>query len=222
MSNPTLQQQDLREFNAFATNTQLPERMCPLQGKMIKPILSLQNHFLVAMPALTDINFSQSVIYICSHNNDSTMGIVINRPIVDINVGGVFTQMKITSENPAINQLPVYLGGPIQPERGFIIHRPNKPWQATLTTSAEMAVTSSQDILQAIATNEGPDDIIVALGYAGWDAGQLEQEISQNCWLTMPAEADIIFNTPFAMRWQAALDLLGVNASHLSGDIGHA
>ncbi len=189
---------------------------------MNKQMFSLKNHFLVAMPSLTDINFRQSVIYICSHTNENTMGIVINQPILDINVGKVLSQINISSNNPTINQLPVYFGGPVQPNHGFILHRPNNVWQSTLITSTDIAITSSQDILQAIATNEGPDDIIVVLGCTGWDAGQLEQEISENFWLTVPAKAHIIFDTPFAIRWQAALHLLGINATNLSDDIGHA
>lgn len=189
---------------------------------MDESAISLQDHFLIAMPSMVDYHFNQSVIYVCAHSDEGTMGVVVNHPIADIQLGEVLAQMKITSEISNVNGQEVFLGGPVQPERGFIIHRPNKMWQSTLVTSDEIGVTSSQDILQAIADGEGPDDTIVILGYAGWGAGQVEEEISKNSWISVPADPDIIFNTPHSNCWQAALNLLGIDANQLSSESGHA
>lgn len=183
---------------------------------------NLQNHFLIAMPLLNDFNFARAVVYICAHNTDGAMGIVVNRPIVDVNLGEVMTQMEIKVRNNAIKDLPVFLGGPVQPERGFIIHRPNVPWQSTLITSPELAVTSSQDILHALANGKGPKDFIVILGYAGWGAGQLEEEVANNYWLTTPSDPEILFSTPSEDRWSAAAALLGFDISNISSETGHA
>jgi putative transcriptional regulator len=183
---------------------------------------SLQNQFLIAMPGMLDDNFNQAVVYVCAHGDEGMMGLVINHPIEDILLSEVFAQMDVSTENQLINEVPVYLGGPVQPERGFIIHRPNQSWQSTLITSDDVGVTSSQDILQAIADGEGPEDITVVLGYSGWGAGQIEDEITQNSWLTMPADNDILFNVHYSNRWKAAMDKLGVDVSHLSSDAGHA
>lgn len=184
--------------------------------------LDLKNHFLVAMPSITDLNFSQSVIYICAHSDEGTMGVVINRPVQDILLSEVLSQMKITSNIPIVNDQAVYLGGPVQPERGFIIHTPNQLWQSTLVTSDQIGVTSSQDVLQAMATGSGPEETLIVLGYSGWGAGQLENEISHNSWLTVTAEPEILFDVPAESRWSAALHLLGIDAEQLSSDTGHA
>lgn len=182
----------------------------------------LQDQFLIAMPLLNDFNFARAVVYICAHNADGAMGIVVNRPIVDINLGEVMFQMDIPIKHDAIRELPVFLGGPVQPERGFIIHRPNIPWQSTLITSPQLAVTSSQDILQALANGKGPDEFIVILGYAGWGAGQLEEEVANNYWLTTPCDPDILFQIPSEERWSAAAALLGFDITNISSETGHA
>lgn len=189
---------------------------------MKEEISVLQDHFLIAMPSLDDYNFHQAVIYVCAHNEEGTMGIVVNRPIIDINLGEVLVQMNIQTGINKINKLPVYLGGPVQPERGFIIHQPNDVWQSTLITSNDIGVTSSQDILQAMASGEGPEDAIVILGYSGWGAGQLELEIAANYWLTVPADPRILFETPYDQRWEKSLAMIGVEPDSLSNDIGHA
>ena len=182
----------------------------------------LQNHFLVAMPSLLDVNFSQAVIYLCAYNEEGAMGIIINRPILDINLGEVLGQMRIDTKLDDIRSSPVLLGGPVQPERGFIIHRPNTEWQSTLMAGDDIGVTSSQDILEAMAVGEGPDDAVVILGYTGWGPDQLEKEISDNFWLTAPADHDILFNVPFEERWRAAASTVGVDLTNLSSDVGHA
>ncbi len=183
--------------------------------------LSLTNQFLIAMPALHDPNFFHSVTYICEHNEEGAMGITINRPL-DIVLGEILRQTDIPCDSDEINNTPVFLGGPVQNERGFVIHRPHGEWDATLTVSDTICVTSSKDILEAIAEGTAPEDHLVALGYAGWGEGQLEQEIAKNAWISVPASDGIIFNTPYNQRWEAAAALAGVDLSRLSNDIGHA
>jgi putative transcriptional regulator len=149
------------------------------------------------------------------------MGIMINRPL-DITLGEVLRQLDITADDPDISRRPVYLGGPVQNERGFVIHQPHGEWEATLEVTDDIGVTSSRDILAAIAAGNGPQDSLIALGYAGWGAGQLEIEIAQNAWLSAPADSSIIFKAPFQKRWEAAAALAGVDLKKLSTEIGHA
>jgi len=190
---------------------------------MTKQMDSLQNKFLVAMPVLTDFNFNKAVVYICAHNNEGAMGVIINHPLLDINLGEILLQMNITPSSSQLQQVPVLLGGPLQSERGFILHRPNKVWDSTLVASADLALTSSQDILKSVAKGEGPDDFLMILGCAGWNTGQLEKEIvEESAWLVTPADPNIMFGTPFAERWPKAAQLLGVDVNNLSTDIGHA
>ncbi len=183
----------------------------------------LADHFLIAMPSLQDPTFFHGVTYICEHNENGSMGIVINRPL-DIGLGQILAETDTHSEIEEINRRPVYLGGPVQNERGFIIHQPPGQWDNLLKVSESIGVTSSRDILEAIATNQGPSRILVALGYAGWGPGQLEQEMMDNAWLTVPASdaEHIIFDLPDNERWQAAAALTGVDITRLSTDIGHA
>jgi len=183
--------------------------------------MSLTNQFLIAMPSLQDPNFMRSVTYICEHNEQGCMGIMINRPL-DITLGEVMRQLDIPAEDPDISQQPVYLGGPVQNERGFVIHQPHGKWEAMLEVTSEIGVTSSRDILAAIAEGKGPEHSFIALGYAGWGAGQLENEIAQNAWLSAPADSSIIFEAPFQKRWEAAAALAGVDINKLSSEIGHA
>lgn len=189
---------------------------------MNKQFDSLTNNFLIAMPLLNDFNFARAVVYVCAHNEEGAMGIVINHPIYNIKLGEVMSQMEIKVKHKAVNELPVFLGGPVQPERGFIIHRPNDEWQSTLLTGDDLGVTSSQDILQALAVGKGPKEFIVLLGYAGWGPGQLEEEVANNYWLTTPASPEILFNTPPEERWSAAAALLGVDIINISSETGHA
>ena len=182
---------------------------------------SLTNHFLIAMPSLKDPNFFHGVTYICEHDEEGAMGIMINRPL-DIDLGEVLGQMHIDSELPEVASIPIFLGGPVQCERGFVLHKPHGRWEATLEVTAEIGVTSSRDILEAIARGAGPRQYLIALGYAGWAAGQLEQEMADNAWLSVPADDRIIFETPFDQRWERAAALTGVDIRRLSSDIGHA
>jgi putative transcriptional regulator len=180
----------------------------------------LTNHFLIAMPGLADPNFFHTVTYICEHDADGAMGIVINRPL-DLRLGDILTHMDITA-NPETAELPVFQGGPVQTERGFVVHEPLGDWDATLQVSEQIGVTASQDVLASIAAGQGPQRSLIALGYAGWGAGQLEREMAENAWLSGPATAEVLFDTPIERRWAAAAALLGVDVNLLSGDAGHA
>jgi len=181
----------------------------------------LSNQFLIAMPGLADPNFHHTVTYLCQHSDEGAMGIVINRPL-DITLSEVFEHMEIKADAPEVLDTPVHFGGPVQRERGFVIHRPLGAWESTLAVSENVGITTSRDILEAIAHGSGPERSLIALGYAGWGAGQLEQELADNAWLSGPCDPAIIFDTPAERRWQAAATLLGVDLSLLSGDVGHA
>ncbi|WIO75668.1 YqgE/AlgH family protein [Porticoccaceae bacterium LTM1] len=182
---------------------------------------SLRNHFLIAMPNLADPNFSNSLIYICEHSRDGSMGLIINRPM-DVPLSRVFEQLEVDGDS-LIGTQPLLSGGPVSTERGFVLHATNeKRWESTMKISPQVSLTASRDILIDIAAGNGPQDAMVVLGYAGWGAGQLEEEIADNAWLTVPADAEIIFHTPFAKRTQAAAATLGIDLIHLSGGAGHA
>lgn len=181
----------------------------------------LSNHFLIAMPNLADPNFFHTVTYICEHNEHGALGIVINRPMA-FPLGDIFSQMNLTTPDGKVAETPVYMGGPVQPERGFVLHQPLGSWESTLRVAEHIALTTSLDILNAISANRGPDLALVAIGYAGWGAGQLEQELTHNAWLSGPANEEILFHTPPAQRWEAAAALLGVDLNLLSVQSGHA
>jgi putative transcriptional regulator len=187
--------------------------------------VSLANHFLIAMPAMADPNFSRTLTYICEHNADGAIGIIVNRPL-DMNLAGLFDRVSIPLEDEQIGarfaELPVYFGGPVQTDRGFVLHRPAGHWQSSLNVSEEIALTSSRDILQSMGSAGEPDEVLVSLGYAGWTAGQLEWELSQNSWLTVAAQAGIIFDVPAEERLPAAMQLLGIDFANLSEVAGHA
>lgn len=182
---------------------------------------SLTNQFLIAMPAMTDANFSQTVTYIWEHNADGALGIVINRPL-QMRLSDVFEQLKMPTPSAAVGQQSVLQGGPVQTDRGFVVHHSGGRWEHTRKVSSRIQVTTSPDILDAMARGNGPETAIVALGYAGWSAGQLENELAQNAWLTVPADERIIFDTPFEQRWRAAGRLLGVDLATISPQAGHA
>lgn len=180
----------------------------------------LTNHFLIAMPGLADPNFFHTVTYICEHDADGAMGIVINRPL-ELRLGNILSHMDIQA-TPEMVELPVFQGGPVQTERGFVLHEPLGAWDATLQVSDQIGVTASQDVLVSIAAGHGPKRVLIALGYAGWGAGQLEREMAENAWLSGPATPEVLFDTPVEQRWAAAAALLGVDLNLLSGDAGHA
>lgn len=181
----------------------------------------LRSQFLIAMPALGDPNFAQSVTLICEHNDDGALGLVINRPL-ELTLGDMLAHMKIQPKDLEVGERPVLMGGPVQTERGFVLHGPPGDWEATMQVEPDLFITSSRDILEAMAEGKGPDNAIVALGYAGWGSGQLEAELKENAWLSTPADTDILFQTPIAERWSKAANLIGVDLNTLSGDAGHA
>ena len=183
--------------------------------------MDLTNQFLIAMPSLADPNFHRTVTLMCAHSEDGAMGIVINRPL-DIKLTAVLDHMSIELTSNDAEQIPVLQGGPVQRERGFVIHHPPGDWDAVLRVGDDIGISTSKDILSAVAEGRGPERVIIALGYAGWGAGQLEHEVQQNAWLSGPADSRIIFDTPYEERWTSAARLLGIDPDHLSGDAGHA
>ncbi|MDN5869516.1 MAG: YqgE/AlgH family protein [Nitrococcus sp.] len=181
----------------------------------------LTNHFLIAMPALADPNFAQTVAYICEHNQDGALGIVINRPS-ELTLAELFAHMGFSEVAGAIGERAVYVGGPVQRERGFVLHCPEGSWDSSMRISDDVTITTSRDILEALARGEGPQQYLVALGYAGWGTGQLEREMAQNAWLSGPPDPAIIFERDGLERWRAAARLVGVDLTLLSSDTGHA
>lgn len=182
---------------------------------------SLKNQFLIAMPHMEGSGFASTVTYICEHDEMGAMGLVINKP-TGIALSEIFTQLEIGSEQSPHAIDPIYAGGPVQTDRGFILHSGSERWDSTVNITSEICLTTSRDILAAMAKDQGPKRCLVALGYAGWGAGQLEQELANNYWLTAPANAEIIFNTPCEKRLDAAADLLGIRLAQISPQTGHA
>ena len=181
----------------------------------------LRDHFLPAMPSMSEGIFSQSITYICEHGESGAMGIVINQPL-ELSVAEIFEHLEITTLQDFSN-VPVMAGGPVQMDHGFVLHRNcTASWESSIKVTAEITLTTSCDILRAIAKNTGPTDHLIALGYAGWAAGQLEQELTDNSWLTLPANSDIIFGTAPQQRLNAAASLLGIDMNLISGEAGHA
>jgi putative transcriptional regulator len=187
--------------------------------------VSLAHHFLIAMPAMADPNFARTLTYICEHNGEGALGIIVNRPI-DMDLATLFERVNIPLESAdAANNfrvMPVYFGGPVQTDRGFVLHRPSGQWQSTLKVTDDIGLTSSRDILQTMGETGEPHEVLVTLGYAGWSAGQLEWELSQNAWLTVAAAPQIIFDLPSEERLPAAMQLLGIDFANLSDTAGHA
>jgi putative transcriptional regulator len=182
----------------------------------------LTHHFLIAMPTMQEGVFAGTLTYICEHNENGALGIVVNRPTT-LTMEQMFDQVKISlREQPKLGASPVYFGGPVQTERGFVLHNTQKNWESTLRINDKLSLTTSKDILEAMASGEGPRNIIVTLGYAGWDQGQLEHEVTENIWLTVPASEHILFDLPPEERLTAAMALLGVDYATLSEEAGHA
>lgn len=182
---------------------------------------NLTDHFLIAMPGLQDGNFFHTVTYICEHNDNGAMGIVLNRPS-DLQLIDLLAQLEISNGIPENCQQQIYIGGPVQLDRGFVLHSQEKAWDSTIAITDKIGITTSRDILQSIAVGEGPEKSLIALGYAGWAAGQLESELKANAWLNGPADLYTLFDLPADRRWNAAARLLGVDLSLLSGEAGHA
>lgn len=173
------------------------------------------------MPGMADPNFITTVTLICEHNDDGALGIVINRPL-DLTLAGLFEQLDVENPNPQAAARPVLMGGPVGPERGFVLHNPGATFENSLEVSSDIHLTLSRDVIDAMATGKGPEKSLVALGYAGWEPGQLESEMLANSWLNVPASPDIVFDTPFNDRWMSAARTLGIDISQISPDAGHA
>ena len=183
--------------------------------------ISLKHHFLIAMPNLDGGGFSHTVTYICEHNDQGAMGLVINRP-TELQLSEILDELEIEPTQPQVADHAIYAGGPVQTNMGFILHRDPRSWDSTLEVDDEVRLTTSKDILQSIADGKGPESCLIALGYSGWSPGQLEQELADNCWLTAPARSEIIFSMPDEQRLDAAAALLGIKLDQLSRTPGHA
>jgi putative transcriptional regulator len=181
----------------------------------------LTNQFLIAMPNLLNPDFFHSVTYICEHNQYGAMGIVINQPVA-LTVGELIEQMEQLAPDDVLAVSPVFRGGPMDVERGFVLHQPVGDWESTLSVADNIGITTSNDIIKAMAEGCAPPQCLVALGYAGWGPGQIEVEICDNAWLNGPADPQILFNTPVERRWEAAAALIGVDIHQLTGAAGHA
>jgi putative transcriptional regulator len=182
---------------------------------------SLINQLLIAMPGMLDPNFSTTVTLICEHNDEGALGIVINRPTT-LKLGGLFEQLSVEDADSEAASNPVLSGGPVGTERGFVLHGPEYSYENTLAVSDEIRLTLSRDVIDAMATGQGPENALVAIGYAGWEPGQLEDEMLANAWLNVPATPEIVFETPFAKRWDSAARTLGIDIARMSTDAGHA
>lgn len=190
-----------------------------------KTTINLTNQFLIAMPGMADGNFAGAVIYMCEHTENGALGLVINRPI-DIKLKNLFDKVDLNLDREDLSERPVYFGGPVQTERGFVLHESlgdeGGHYSSTLKIPGGLEMTTSRDVLEALSHGAGPKKVFITLGYSGWSAGQLEEEISRNGWLTVDAAADVIFDTPVEQRYDKALSLLGVDRSFLMGQAGHA
>ena len=183
--------------------------------------VNLTQHFLIAMPAMVDPNFSKTLTYICEHNEQGALGLVVNRPL-NMTLAKLLAQVSIPITAKQCGAITIHFGGPVQTDRGFVLHEPVGQWQSTLAVSPEIGLTTSKDILEAVARGEGPRQILITLGYAGWAPGQLEHELAQNAWLTVAARPGVIFELPSEQRLAAAMELLGVDYANLSENAGHA
>jgi putative transcriptional regulator len=192
--------------------------------------INLTNHFLIAMPSLQDELFGRSVVYLCEHSERGALGLVINKPC-EISLSDLFEKVELPLARPDLVDACVFYGGPVQTERGFVLHeatftdadKPAEPvYSSTMTIPGGLEMTTSRDVLEAISTGSGPRKVLISLGYSAWGEGQLESELSENSWLTVPADTRLIFDTPVAQRYEQALQLLGLQAWMLSPDAGHA
>jgi putative transcriptional regulator len=187
--------------------------------------IDLTNQFLIAMPGMADETFSRTVVYLCEHNEQGALGLVINKPI-DIKLRNLFEKVELALDREELAEQPVYFGGPVQTERGFVLHEKlgedRMPYNSTLSVPGGLAMTTSKDVLEALAEGTGPAKVLVTLGYSGWQAGQLEDELGRNGWLTVDADPKVIFDTPIEQRYDTALALLGIDPRMLSQEAGHA
>ncbi|ADP11436.1 MULTISPECIES: YqgE/AlgH family protein [Erwinia] len=187
--------------------------------------MNLQHHFLIAMPTLQDPLFKRSVVYICEHGTDGAMGLIVNKPMENLTVEGILKKLNISPDarDPAIKlDKPVFAGGPLAEDRGFILHSAQTLFTSSIRVSDNTVITTSRDVLETLGTPEQPDNVLVALGYCAWEKGQLEQELLENAWLTTPANSNILFHTPIAERWREAAKSIGVDIHNIASEAGHA
>ena len=187
--------------------------------------IDLTNQFLIAMPGMADETFAGTVVYLCEHSDKGALGLVINKPI-DITLKNLFEKVELSLDGSDLAEQPVYFGGPVQTERGFVLHERQgedaAAFSSTLAVPGGLAMTTSKDVLEAMSSGQGPRRVLITLGYSGWSAGQLEDEIGRNGWLTVDAQPEVIFDTPVEKRYERALGLLGIDPRMLSPDAGHA
>lgn len=198
----------------------MPDRLSADTAYMDSSSL-LTNQLLIAMPGMADPNFSTTVTLICEHNDEGALGIIINRPLI-LKLSGLFDQLAVENADPDAAENPVMSGGPVGTERGFVLHGKDHSFENTLAVSNDIQLTLSRDVIDAIAVGEGPQKSLVAVGYAGWEPGQLEEEMLTNSWLNVTATPELVFDTPFEERWDSAARLLGVDIASISPDAGHA
>ena len=206
----------------------LQESESPLHKMEIKespalPALNLANHFLIAMPSMQDPVFGGTVVYVCEHNENGVLGVVINKP-TDMTMDVLFERidLEVTAASDGMTSKPIMFGGPVQDDRGFVLHTPGARYSSSLTVTDEVAFTTSIDVLEAVAKGAGPQRMLVSIGYSGWSPGQIEDEISRNGWLTVHAEPSILFDLPIEERYVAAMKLLGIDPLMLTSEAGHA
>lgn len=181
----------------------------------------LTGRLIVATPSLYDPHFYHTVTYICAHNENGAIGLIVNRP-TGMALADIFEQMNIHTEDASVASNKIYAGGPVQQERGFVLHAPFKSWGSSIQISDQICVTTSRDIMHALANGDGPDEVLVTLGYAGWNTGQLEHELAENSWLCVPCNPHLLFYTPPEKRWAASIEMLGFDAGSLSVQSGQA
>ena len=187
---------------------------------MTLPELNLANHFLIAMPSTRDSIFGGAVIYLCEHNAGGALGVIINKP-TDMSMDDLFERIELEQHLPMADK-PVMYGGPVQEDRGFVLHMPLGEFSSSMTVTDQIAFTTSRDVLEAIAAGQGPQRFLASVGYAGWSEGQLEDEIGRNGWLTVAADPAILFDVPLEARYEAAIKLLGIDPMMLTSEAGHA
>ncbi|MFW0700593.1 YqgE/AlgH family protein [Pantoea sp. R13S299] len=187
--------------------------------------MNLQHHFLIAMPSLQDPFFKRSVVYLCEHNEEGAMGLIINKPMENLTVEGILKKLKISADDrdPSIKlDKPVFTGGPLAEDRGFILHSAQRTFTSSIRVSDNTIITTSRDVLESIGTASQPANVLVALGYCAWEKDQLENELMENAWLTTPANSNILFQTPISERWREAARSIGVDIHNMASDAGHA
>ena len=204
----------------------LPEtsELKELKAHMTAPALNLANHFLIAMPSMHDPIFGGTVVYVCEHNENGVLGVVINKP-TDMTMEVLFDRIDLEVSSAAERHLesePIMFGGPVQDDRGFVLHTPGAHYSSSLTVTNDVAFTTSIDVLEAVARGQGPERMMVSIGYAGWSPGQLEDELARNGWLTVAADPRIVFDVPIEERYMAAMKLLGFDPLMLNSEAGHA